>query len=64
VRRVIKENMIMASNSMNLMPENAQESQVYKWLVRAPSRLKKLKAEMNTAVKNKSMETTAEVMEN
>ena len=49
---------------MNLMPENAQESQVYKWLVRAPSRLKKLKAEMNTAVKNKSMETTAEVMEN
>ena len=46
------------------MPENAPESQVYKWLVTAPSRPKKLKAEMNTAVKNISKETTAEVMEN
>jgi len=54
----------MASKLMNLMPEDAQELQVYIWLVTAPSRLKKLKAEINTAVKNISKETKAEVMEN
>jgi transcription initiation factor IIE alpha subunit len=62
VRRVIKENTVMTPKLMNLMPENAKE--VYKWLVTAPKRLKKLKAEINTAVKNISKETTAEVMEN
>jgi hypothetical protein len=40
MRSLIKENMAMASKLVNLMPENAQELQVYKCLVTASSRLK------------------------